>query len=124
MEHRCSLRHPADIKILIYKSGLPMLIGRLLDVSRRGLFIAAECDNMAINQLLEIEILGGRCEHHPHKRCRAMVAHVTGEGLGLAVDDDCEVSVELLSELVFSCMRRNTAFAELNGTAPAIAPAA
>jgi hypothetical protein len=123
MEHRCSLRHSTNVRILIYKSGLPKALGRLRNVSRHGLFISTDYDNVALNQLLEIEILGERCERRPHKRCRAMVAHATAHGFGLAVDEDCDISAELVEELLSRCGRRANAFYSLQ-TAEAAVPKA
>lgn len=113
MEHRCDKRHSANVKILIYRGGLPMATGWLRNVSRQGLFVASDYDDVAPNQLLEIEILGGRGERDSHRRCRALVAHRTGAGFGLAVDDACTASCELLDDLLARCRRRGEAFAVL-----------
>jgi hypothetical protein len=110
MEHRYSSRAPANLKVLIYKRGLPIAIGWLRNVSRHGLFIASEYDNVQTNQPVEIEFLGDRTDGDSHRRCRGMIAHKTMAGFGLAVDDDCPVSCELVAELVMKFRRLHAAF--------------
>lgn len=54
MEHRRAPRHSIHMRTLIYKDGLPLAIGRLRNVSRRGVFVASAYDNVAPDQKLEI----------------------------------------------------------------------
>lgn len=99
MEHRYSPRLHADLKVLIYLRSLPVAIGRLRNLSRGGLFIASDYGNIAHNQPVEIEFLGVGSSADAHRRCRAMVAHTAFNGFGLAVDDSCPVSCDLLESL-------------------------
>lgn len=119
MEHRYSPRLSVDAKILIYKSGLPMAVGWLRNVCRNGLFIETEYGNVLPNQLLEIELLGGRGERRPHRRCRGLVAHRSAGGLGLAIDDDCPASCEWVDELLARYRRRHAAFSTLRDSVEA-----
>lgn len=100
MEHRYNPRVSTDTKVLIYMRCMPIAIGRLRNVSRGGLFIASDCDNIALNQPLEIEIMGVRHGADSHRRCRTMVTHKARDGFGLTVDDGCMESCNLLAELV------------------------
>jgi hypothetical protein len=121
MEHRYSCRHAVNMKVLIYKGGLPMAVGWLRNVCRQGLFVASDCDDVPLHQLLEIEFLGDRPSADSHRRCRAMVTHKAAHGLGLAIDEDCAVSGPLLDELIVKCRERAAAFSALLGVVDASA---
>lgn len=113
MEHRYSRRHVINMKVIIYKSGLPMATGWLRNVCRQGLFVASECDDVALNQLLEIEFLGDGLQADSHRRCRALVAHKTAHGFGLVIDEDSATSNLMLDEMIVRSRQRAAAFAAL-----------
>lgn len=118
MEHRHSPRLPANMKILVYRCGLPLAVGWLRNISRRGLFVASDYEGIGPDQLLEIELLEGQ-GGDAHRRCRALVAHRTVEGFGLVVDDECSASRGWMEVLLDKCRRRHAAFSILRATAEA-----
>jgi hypothetical protein len=106
MEHRLVPRHPVSVKAIVYKDGLPLAVARLRNVSRQGLFIASDYDNVAPDHVLEIEIHHGVADRKSRRRCRAVVVHKCGGGIGLAVDDGDASSCELLEDVLVSCLPR------------------
>ena len=94
MEHRCAIRLPADYKILIFQSGMPIAIGRIHNFSRDGLFIKTEFEDLEINQPLEIELLGRgssrAADFYSERRvCKTFVVHKENGGIGLSLREDC-----------------------------------
>lgn len=57
MEHRCSERVNTDHKVLIYKMGIPVAIGRLKNGSKLGFFVETDFADINILQLLDVEVL-------------------------------------------------------------------
>lgn len=88
MEHRQSKRVPANVRLRVYKRGEPIATGLLKDVSKQGLFVATDLDQVGVNQLLEIEF--GQLERPevPEQRMSAVVVHKNEEGLGLELAED------------------------------------
>ncbi len=101
MEHRCSARHTADIKILLYQYQKPVAIGRIKNGNRHGLFVESDLANVRPLQQLGVEILAYR---HPQKLSRyrfdAIVIHTHNGGFGLELeglkDEDAKQLMDLL----------------------------
>jgi len=87
MEHRCSERHTADIKILIYRYGIPVAIGRIKNGNRYGLFIESDLADVHPLQQLGIEILVDRnAQKIQRYKFESIVVHTNGHGFGLELD--------------------------------------
>lgn len=87
MEHRCSERYAADIKILIYRYDVPVAIGRIKNGTRHGLFIESDLTSVKPLQQLAVEIL---VTPGPQKlqryRFTCMVTHTRPHGFGVELD--------------------------------------
>ncbi|ACE83876.1 hypothetical protein [Cellvibrio japonicus] len=101
MEHRCSERYPADIKILIYKYQLPVAIGRIKNGNRYGLFVESDLVGIKPLQQLGIEILAYRNSHKLHRyRYDAIVIHTNDGGFGMELDALDEEQAAQLMDLL------------------------
>ncbi|GGE73564.1 hypothetical protein GCM10011533_27470 [Streptosporangium jomthongense] len=83
MEHRLSKRIPGELKLLIYRRGMPVATGRIKDASKQGLFINTDYNDIQLNQMLEVEF---RFPGNPDKqlcRIKAHVVRMADEGLGV-----------------------------------------
>lgn len=87
MEHRCSQRTSANLKLLIYRKTLPVALGKLKNISHSGLFVLTDYADIAVNQTLEIEFLSPSAQHIGSARFRSVVVHKAHNGLGLEIDD-------------------------------------
>jgi len=87
MEHRCSERHPANIKILIYKYNVPVAIGRIKNGTRHGLHIESDLASVEPLQQLGIEVLvyGGSNKLQRYQ-FDSIVIHTTEHGFGVELD--------------------------------------
>jgi hypothetical protein len=112
MEHRYSPRVSTNLKVLMYKRGLPVAVGWLRNLGRHGVFVASEYTNVGINQPLEIEILMGAGEGGARERCKTTLVHKTELGFGLVFDETCMASSDLLASLLEKYRRRDRAFRE------------
>lgn len=87
MEHRYSERHPANIKILIYKLDIPVAIGRIKNGTRYGLHIESDLAGVALLQQLGIEMLvygvGNKLQRY---KFDSIVIHKTDHGFGVELD--------------------------------------
>ncbi|WKE64812.1 PilZ domain-containing protein [Gallaecimonas kandeliae] len=87
MEHRKNPRIKASFKLLIYRKGVPVLTGRMVNVSSGGLYLRAPDNGLEINQRVEVEFQYP--DAGPMERCRvpAIVVHKESSGLGLEAED-------------------------------------
>jgi len=101
MEHRCSERHPANIKILIYKYGMPVAIGRIKNGTRHGLHIESDFADVKPLQQLGIEMLvygsGSKLQRY---KFDSIVIHKTDHGFGVELDALTEDTGAQLCELL------------------------
>lgn len=87
MEHRCSERRSANIKILIYKYGIPVAIGRIKNGTRHGLFIESDLADVAPLQQLGIEMLvSGTASKLQRYKFESIVIHKAEHGFGVELD--------------------------------------
>ena len=100
MEHRYSTRVAAGKKLMIYKKGLPVAIGRITDVSRHGIFVATDFTDVGPHQVLEVEFSLRTFECTERRRFRCIVARVDEEGIGLELDERSDEGYEALRSLV------------------------
>ena len=83
MEHRCSVRKPAEFQLLIYKNGLPVQSSVSRNLGLGGIYIRAGTSQWRKNECLEIEFLGcGKAGI----RIPAVVVHQSENGVGLMFD--------------------------------------
>lgn len=87
MEHRCSDRYTANIKILIYRYGIPAAIGRIKNGSRYGLFIDSDLADVHPLQQLGIEILVYQSAQKLQRyKFESIVTHTNEHGFGVELD--------------------------------------
>lgn len=83
MEHRCSIRKPLGIRVLIYKHGLPVQSGLSRNLSLGGVFVETGTYCWRRNECLEVEFAAaGGCGF----RLPALVVHQRQGGVGLMFD--------------------------------------
>lgn len=103
MEHRCSDRYTADIKILIHKYQLPVAIGRIKNGSRYGLFIESDMADVKPLQQLGIEILAYPSAQKLQRfKFDSIVIHTSEHGFGIELDnldvDEANQLMDLLKD--------------------------
>lgn len=99
MEHRYSKRIPANLRLLLYKRGMPAASGRLKDVSRKGLFVATDFGEVGVNQIVEVEFELSDRQELPGRRLHAVVVRKSEQGLGLELEPADVEQFEALSDL-------------------------
>lgn len=88
------------MKLLLYKTGVPVAIGRIRDVSARGLFVETDFDGFNVHQSLEVELLP-RCSTHIDRcRFKTVVARRVRGGFGLEADENSDSGYNALSALI------------------------
>ena len=101
MEHRCSARYTADIKILIYRYEVPIAIGRIKNGTRYGLYIESDLANVKPLQQLGIEVLVYRSAQKLQRyRFDSIVMHTTAHGFGVELDTLGEDAGNQLTEML------------------------
>ena len=81
MEHRCSVRKPIELQLLMYRHGLPVQMGRCRNLGHGGLFIETRGYQWRKKDYLVVEIIGKKGQ--PLVRLPAMVVHRSSRGAGL-----------------------------------------
>ncbi len=103
MEHRCSERYTADIKILIYRYGIPVAIGRIKNGNRYGLYIESDLADVHPLQQLGIEVLVYRSAQKLQRyKFESIVVHSNGRGFGLELDALGEDAATQLTEMLLA----------------------
>lgn len=103
MEHRCSERYTADIKILIYRYGAPVAIGRIKNGNRYGLFIESDLAAVEPLQQLGIEILVYRSAQKLQRyKFESIVVHKYQRGFGVELDSLNEETGNQLTEMLLA----------------------
>jgi hypothetical protein len=101
MEHRCSSRYNADIKILIYRYGVPVAIGRIKNGTRHGLFIESDLAEVRPLQKLDIEMLIYRTPQKLQRhKFSSIIIHTCAHGFGVELDTLTEDAGNQLVELL------------------------
>lgn len=88
MEHRYSKRIVADFHAQIYKTGLPVAVGRVRNMSRHGIFVEWEENNVSVNQLLDVEFVFPEAKQAGRFKC--FVVRKEMNGFALSLFDDAQ----------------------------------
>lgn len=89
MENRRNSRTTAMLRILLFKDGLPVAIGRTRDVSDGGVFVQTDYADFDALRPVEMELLSNRWTRvGGNGRYRGRLIHKTADGFGLRFDDD------------------------------------
>ena len=107
MEHRCSVRKPIELQLLLYKHGLPVNIGVCRNLGFGGLFIETGSYDWQKNEVLEVEIKGSN--RKPAVRLPVMAVHHSDQGAGLVFDTVSRRQRRILRSWLFrGCNGRST----------------
>lgn len=94
-EHRTSARFAASAAVLLRRQGVPVVAGEIRNVSRDGLFIAADPVALDRHEHIELQLLSLTAPPLP-----ALVVHCTPQGVGVLIDGDDTAVAALLLQLV------------------------
>ncbi|MDX1755060.1 MAG: PilZ domain-containing protein [Marinobacter sp.] len=83
MDYRQNKRMPGRLTLLIYRRGLLVATGMLRNISQRGLFISTNCQDLDLNQKLEIEFRLHDPDAPEPQRVSAVLVHKNSRGLGV-----------------------------------------
>lgn len=100
MEHRYSKRLDAGLKSLVFKRGIPVATGTIRDVSRGGLFIETDYEDIKAHQILEVEFHLKGYQRPKRMRVKAVVARTTGRGFGLELEETSDDGYDALCALM------------------------
>jgi hypothetical protein len=101
VEHRYNPRLPTNIKLLIFRRGIPIATGFVRNISRGGMLIETDLRNVSVHERLEVELLSRLMPHGQRLRFSTRVAHKAAGGYGLELDE-LSVATETLSSLLAS----------------------
>lgn len=92
MEHRKTKRILAHIHVLLYQRGLPAAVATVRNISKCGMFVATDFDDVDINQKVDVEFrLDGESANRDQRQwVGAQVVRKSASGLALECDDDSD----------------------------------
>lgn len=100
MEHRCGQRVTATLKLFIYKRAVPVAVGWVRDLSRKGLFIETDFRDVNLHQPLELEFVT-RSKSGVKRLCvLTQVVRKGNGGLAVEIDADHAASVTAMNGLM------------------------
>lgn len=85
--YRSSGRIPHGATVVLYWSGIPILPGRVRDVSEDGLFVETDPNQVVRGGTIEVGMWVGRTAG-AHQRIRTRVIRKEDEGVALAIEPD------------------------------------
>lgn len=90
MERRLSHGPASDLRLYLYRSGVPFAPARVIAASLTGLWIASPCRGWALLETVDVCLLPGSGSREPGRRFSTLVARRSRAGIGLSVtrDDD------------------------------------
>lgn len=102
MEHRQCPRMPADVEVLIYRKGVPVVSGRIRNLSHQGMFISATAGGaLHRNDYVELAVKAPAVDATPgHQRIPALIMHEQAHGVGVAIDPIDPVASQVLQQLL------------------------
>lgn len=111
MEHRYSERAVTDLKILIYKNGMPVAIGRIKNGSKLGFFVETDFADINVLQPLDVEVLLYRSPQSMVRyKYTTRVIRKADTGLGVELESMSGESAKALEDLLRSPQVRQESF--------------
>jgi len=92
-------RIPHGARVVLYWSGIPILPGRMRDVSERGLFVETDPNQVVRGGTIEVGMWVGHTAGL-HHRIRTQVVRKDDEGVALAVAPDDKIARRVLRGLI------------------------
>jgi hypothetical protein len=87
MEHRCGVRRNLGATVLVRRRGWAgSVVAQLTDISISGAFIEAPREAFPLHSLVQIEITPPGLASNRLMTCKAMVARIGVNGVGLVFD--------------------------------------
>jgi hypothetical protein len=83
MEHRCSVRLPVAMNVLLYHNNIPVVHCKTSDISPDGMFVQSGPLKYKANTLLKVEFQAQSDAVRKSHMLAAMVVHHANNGLGL-----------------------------------------
>lgn len=83
MEHRCSVRLPIAMNVLLYHNNIPVVHCKTNDIGADGLFVQSGPLKYKTNTMLKVEFQSGKGGESRSHMITAMVVHHAKNGLGL-----------------------------------------
>ena len=83
MEHRCSVRLPVAMNVLLYHNNIPVVHCKTSDISPDGMFVRSGPLKYRANTLLKVEFQDEGDAARKFHMLSAMVVHHAKNGLGL-----------------------------------------
>lgn len=87
MEHRCSKRVAKAVPVMIYRYGLPEVVGATRDIGSGGMFVCVGETEYKQNPIVDIEIPNDAGERNPI-RMRAMIIRIEEDGLAITFNGE------------------------------------
>ena len=83
MEHRCSIRLPVSMNVLLYHDNIPVVHCKTLNIGADGMFVRTGALKYGTNTMLKVEFDAGKTPGTQSHIIPAMVVHHAKEGMGL-----------------------------------------
>ena len=114
MEHRCNVRKPLSLDVLIEHQGLGLVSARTLDISLGGMYIHTGRVRLPSNSIVHISFSLGTDFLSDSYKAKAMVVHKCDTGVGVMFDDLDPNTRSALQEMLFSSMPASSGEMELS----------
>ena len=108
MEHRCSVRLPVAMNILLYHNNIPVVHCNTLNIGADGMFVRTGALKYGTNTMLKVEF---KREANPVSQSftmPAMVVHHSDEGLGLMFPGGNSLAMQAWRDIVRRTVLENS----------------
>ena len=86
MEHRHGKRKPTDMETLLYRHGLPVALGRTVNIGPGGAFVRFTNSMLIDDYSLEVEFIATEDGCNRKYHTDALVVHRSPSGIGIMFD--------------------------------------
>ena len=83
MEHRCSVRLPVAMNVLLYHNNIPVVHCKTLNIGADGMFVQTGSLKYGTNTMLKVEFKPDERQAAQSHMMAAMGVHHTRDGMGL-----------------------------------------
>jgi hypothetical protein len=100
IEHRFQPRMPLDMDVVIFRSHIPIAVGKIRNISNGGMGIDSDIVNLKKFSLLEVEVGVSHSSNLTYHRFSGVVVHHHDNGFGILFNDLSSSDMAVLRQLM------------------------
>jgi len=108
MEHRCSVRLPVAMNVLLYHNNIPVVHCKTRNIGVDGMFVRTGSLKFGTNTMLKVEFKPGEGDSRHSHMVSALVVHHANDGMGLMFPGGDSESMKVWRDIVRRTVLQNS----------------